>query len=101
MILKNVCEIRRKAYESEDAAEPTYTWTTVFSSAPCSLQYKRGEEKQGEFVEITDYELYLPPSYDVQRGDVVVVGTKTFDVVAVGSIFDRFIRVTCKEVSRT
>lgn len=101
MIMHSTCDIQRKTYTTEDAAEPTYTWTTVYSSVPCSVQYKRGTETRGEFVEITDYEVYIPSTIHVERGDVVVVSGKTLDVIAVGSIFDRFVRVSCKEVSRT
>ncbi len=101
MVLLNTCTIKRKSYVVEDAPEPTYTWSVVYENVPCSIQYKRGTERDGEFVGITDYEIYVSSGLDVQRGDQVYFDDHVLDIIAVGDVFNRFIKITCKEVSRT
>lgn len=88
--LSDTCNIQRATYPAPGAymdVSPS-GWTTIYTNEPCQL-YRAGSSKDNltlvgqQTVAEYDYRLALGYDIEVQVGDRIVVGGKTYNVVGV------------------
>ena len=100
--LPDTCEISRVTLEPDGAGGQTETWETIVTVA-CRVAPSGRSPQERVIAERLSNEstwtLTLPAETDVQAGDRIVVGTRTFRVAGVLTrSFETARRVVCSEV---
>lgn len=78
------CTIQQAATEPDSIGQPVKTWSAVDTGVACRLWLRSGQEQVAaeRLAGVSVWELWLPHDQAISREMRVVVGARTFEVVA-------------------
>lgn len=82
--MTDTCTIQQSSVTADSIGQPVKSWSPLTTGVACRLRLRSGQEQvAGErLAGVSSWELWLPHDQAISREMRVVVGARTFEVVA-------------------